>query len=78
MPAIVLATLNARFAHASLGLRYLRANLGELRGDSAIVEFVIGQRAEEVIERLLAHAPRVVGFGVYIWNVDETTRVVAR
>ncbi len=41
MPAIVLATLNARYAHASLGLRCLRANLGDLRDDSVILEFTI-------------------------------------
>jgi hypothetical protein len=77
MPSIVLATLNARYAHASLGLRCLRANLGALRADSAIVEFILGARTEEVIEKLLALAPRIVGFGVYIWNVEETTKIVA-
>jgi radical SAM superfamily enzyme YgiQ (UPF0313 family) len=77
MPSIVLATLNARYAHASLGLRCLRANLGELRDDSEIVEFVLGVRAEEAVERLLADAPRIVGFGVYVWNIAETTRIVA-
>lgn len=77
MPTIVLATINARYAHASLGLRYLRANLGPLREDSQIVEFVLGQKIEEMAERLLALGPRIVGFGVYIWNVEETTRLVA-
>jgi radical SAM superfamily enzyme YgiQ (UPF0313 family) len=77
MPAIVIATLNARYTHASLGLRYLRANLGALRQDSAIAEFVIGDDAKQVVEKMLAHAPRIVGFGVYIWNVDETTRIIA-
>jgi hypothetical protein len=77
MPAIVLATLNARYAHASLGLRCLRANLGELREDSEIVEFIVGSRAEEVVEQLMARCPRLVGFGVYIWNVEETARIVA-
>ncbi len=77
MPAIVLATLNARYAHASLGLRCLRANLGGLRDESEIVEFVVGGRTEEFVERLLARDPRIVGFGVYIWNVEETTRLVA-
>jgi radical SAM superfamily enzyme YgiQ (UPF0313 family) len=77
MPAIVLATLNARYAHASLGLRCLRANLGALRDEAEIVEFVLGARAEEVVERILARSPRVVGFGVYIWNAEETTRIVA-
>jgi radical SAM superfamily enzyme YgiQ (UPF0313 family) len=77
MPAIVLATINARYAHASLGLRYLRANLGALREQCAIVEFVLGQKTEEMAEQLLARAPRIVGLGVYIWNVEETTRLVA-
>ena len=78
MPAILLATLNARYAHASLGLRYLRANLGTLREDSAIREFVIGQKTEDIVEAILAQSPRILGFGVYIWNVEETTRVVAQ
>ena len=77
MPSIVLATLNARYAHAALGLRCLRANLGALREDSEIVEFVIGSHAEEVVEQVLARAPRIVGFGVYIWNVEETAKIVA-
>jgi len=76
VPSIVLTTLNARYAHASLGLRYLRANLGPLRADSTIVEFILGARTEEVVERLLALQPRVVGFGVFIWNVEETTKIV--
>ena len=74
---IVLSTLNARYAHASLGLRYLLANMGELKGQTSIQEFVIGAKTTEMVERLLAAEPRIVGFGVYIWNVEETTRVVA-
>jgi radical SAM superfamily enzyme YgiQ (UPF0313 family) len=77
MSAIVLTTLNARYSHASLGLRYLRANMGARREDTAIVEFVLGVKTEIAVEKLLALQPRVVGFGVYIWNVDETTRIVA-
>jgi radical SAM superfamily enzyme YgiQ (UPF0313 family) len=77
MPAIVLATLNARYSHASLGLRCLRANLGELRADSAIVEFTLRTPAQVVVERLLRQAPRIVGFGVYIWNVRHTEAVIA-
>ncbi len=78
MSDIVLTTLNARYVHASLGLRYLRANLGELHADAAIREFVIGQTPEDIAERLLADKPRIIGFGVYIWNVEETTRLVAQ
>jgi radical SAM superfamily enzyme YgiQ (UPF0313 family) len=74
---IILSTLNARYAHASLGLRYLLANMGPLQPQSIIQEFVIGAKTTEIVEKLLAQAPRVIGFGIYIWNVEETTRVVA-
>ena len=77
MTSIVLTTLNARYTHASMGLRCLRANLGELREDSVIDEFIIGGQTNEIVEKLLAHQPKLIGFGVYIWNVDETTKIVA-
>jgi radical SAM superfamily enzyme YgiQ (UPF0313 family) len=75
--SILLTTLNARYAHASLGLRYLLANMGELGGATRLQEFVIGAKTTEIVERILAHGPRIVGFGIYIWNVEESTRVVA-
>ena len=74
---ITLSTLNARYTHASLGLRYLLANMAELTEQTRIQEFVIGAKTTELVERLLAPQPRIIGFGVYIWNVEETTRVVA-
>jgi radical SAM superfamily enzyme YgiQ (UPF0313 family) len=76
---ILLSTLNARYAHASLGLRCLLANMGELQGITRLQEFVIGAKTADMVERLLASQPRprIIGFGVYIWNVEETERVVA-
>jgi hypothetical protein len=64
--SIVLSTLNARFAHASLGLRYLLANMQELTQQTELKEFVIGARTADVVEKLLAKQPRIIGFGVYI------------
>ncbi len=77
MPDILLATLNARYIHASLGLRYLFANLGAHQAAAEIVEFVITQRPIDIAETILARSPRIVGFGVYIWNVEETAKVIA-
>jgi radical SAM superfamily enzyme YgiQ (UPF0313 family) len=73
---VLLTTLNAKYIHASLGLRYLRANMGTLRERCVIREFTIQQRPQDIVEQLLALQPKVIGFGVYIWNVDETTRCV--
>ncbi|MEN8169319.1 MAG: DUF4080 domain-containing protein [Pseudomonadota bacterium] len=77
MSTILLTTLNARYSHASLGLRYLLANMGGLRQRSQLLEFTIKQRAIDIVEALLAHQPTIVGFGVYIWNSRETAEVVA-
>ncbi len=78
---ILLTTLNARYAHASLGLRYLLANMGELQEQTKIHEFVIGARSTDVVEKILAYRQPeqkfIVGFGVYIWNVVEITQIVA-
>ena len=77
MSEIVLTTLNAKYIHAAFGLRYLLANLGPLREKACIVEFDIKQRPLDVVETILAREPRIVGLGVYIWNVSEATEVVA-
>src|SRR5437870_8193201 len=77
MPDIVLTTLNAKYIHAAFGLRYLLANLGTLQPSACIVEFDINQRPIDIAEVLLARNPKIIGFGVYIWNVAPTTEVVA-
>jgi len=77
MPDIVLTTLNAKYVHPALGLRYLLANLGELRTRARLVEFDLNQRPLDVAEALLQPNPRIIGLGVYIWNVVLATQVVA-
>lgn len=77
MTSIVLTTLNARYIHASFALRYLQANLGDLEADSVIHEFTINDNLLDVLAAILSEAPQIVGFGVYIWNVDQTLRLIA-
>jgi len=77
MPDIILTTLNARYIHTAFGLRYLLANLGELRPQAQICEFTIHQRPLDIVEQLLALQPKIIGFGIYIWNVREVTDTVA-
>ncbi|MDP3636890.1 MAG: DUF4080 domain-containing protein [Azonexus sp.] len=88
LPSIILSTLNAKYIHASLGLRYLLANMarhgGEaLRAKTVLREFTIARPTPEIVETLLAElgeatdsVPQIIGFGVYIWNVTATTEVV--
>jgi radical SAM superfamily enzyme YgiQ (UPF0313 family) len=74
---IILTTLNAKYIHAAFGLRYLLANLGSLRSRAGLLEFDINQRPLDIAEVLLAQNPKIVGFGIYIWNVTPTTEVIA-
>jgi radical SAM superfamily enzyme YgiQ (UPF0313 family) len=80
-PAIVLATLNAKYIHASLGLRYLLANMARhggagLRERTVLREFTIARAPREIADELLALNPAIIGLGVYIWNVTQTCEVV--
>jgi radical SAM superfamily enzyme YgiQ (UPF0313 family) len=74
---ILLTTLNAKYIHAAFGLRYLMANLGPLQPRALLAEFDINQRPLDIAEGLLAQNPKIIGFGIYIWNVAPTTEVVA-
>ena len=85
-PSIVLATLNAKYIHAALGLRYLLANMGELRSATVMREFTVASAAQDVVDALLlaldapdradGAAVQIVGFGVYVWNVEPTLAVL--
>ncbi|MBI2947237.1 MAG: B12-binding domain-containing radical SAM protein, partial [Verrucomicrobia bacterium] len=77
MARIILTTLNAKYIHAAFGLRYLMANLGSLRTEARILEFDISQRPMDIVERLLAEEPTIVGMGVYIWNVAISMEVLS-
>lgn len=62
--------------HTAFGLRYLYANLGDLQSSARIEEFTIQQRPIDIAEKLLKQRPRIIGIGVYIWNVAEVTKTV--
>lgn len=73
---IILTTLNSRYMHSAFGLRYLYANLAELQSSACIEEFTIQQRPIDIVEKLLKYQPKIIGIGVYIWNISEVTKTV--
>ena len=74
---VILCTLNAKYIHASLGLRYLHANMGQLTSFTSIQEYTINLRVSDIAEKLLAVNPSIIGLGVYIWNVKQTTELAS-
>ncbi len=77
MTDILLTTLNAKYYHSSFGLRYLLANMGDLKDSTKLLEFTILQHSVEILDILLQEQPRIIGMGVYIWNIDQVTQLVA-
>ena len=74
---IILSTINARYSHTSFGLRYLYANLpANLQSMAEIVEFNLGEAIDVIAEKLLNKSPKIIGLGVYIWNIAEVTELV--
>ena len=73
---ILLTTLNARYAHSAIGLRYLYANLHEFQKNAHILEFSINDAMQSVAEQILDTKPDLVGIGVYIWNALEVSELV--
>jgi len=76
MKKIILTTLNSRFTHTSIALRYLFANLAELRDDALIQEFTINDAIQSIAQKLLSHKSQIIGIGVYIWNVKEVYELI--
>ena len=76
MSKIVLTTLNSRFPHTSIALRYLYANLHELKKEAEILEFVINSDIETIAEKILDKNPEIVGIGVYIWNAKDVENLI--
>ena len=73
---ILIAAINARHSHASLGARCLLANMGELRPQTELAEFTIQQSAAEIADAIAARAPRILGLGVYIWNAARVAELL--
>ena len=76
MNSIILTTLNAKYTHSAIGLRYLYSNLKELKSITAIQEYIITDNINEVAEKILFSKPSLVGVGVYIWNVLESYKLI--
>ena len=74
---ILLCTLNARYIHSALGLRYLKANMGELERDTQIMEFMINQQPIDIAETILAQNPSILGLGIYIWNITQSAELLS-
>ncbi|MDI2589622.1 B12-binding domain-containing radical SAM protein [Psychrobacillus sp. NEAU-3TGS] len=72
---IILTTLNAKFIHTNLALRCLKA-YAEPEYSPLLVEYTIKDPTFNIVADLYQKKPNIVGFSCYIWNIEETIKVI--
>ena len=72
----IITTLNAKYIHTSLSIRYLKA-YAEPDFSVQLAEYTIKDPIMNIVGDLHAKKPDVIGFSCYIWNIEETMKVVA-
>ncbi|UQW98211.1 B12-binding domain-containing radical SAM protein [Rummeliibacillus sp. G93] len=72
---IVLATLNAKYIHTNLAIRYLKA-YAQPDFNPVLAEYTIKDPTFNIVSDLYRKSPDILGFSCYIWNIEETIKVI--
>ena len=74
----LLVTLNAKYIHSSLALKYLKYYVEEhsdLKAD--ILEFSINNNILDMLREIYSYKPDIIGFACYIWNIEMTRQLIS-
>ncbi len=71
---VLLTTLNSKFIHSNLAIRYLKEVAKDV-ADIDLMEFTINQPIEQILSTIYKGNPDMVGFSTYIWNVNEVLEI---
>ncbi|SEN33235.1 Radical SAM superfamily enzyme YgiQ, UPF0313 family [Mesobacillus persicus] len=72
---IICATLNAKYIHTNIAIRYLKA-YAQPEFDITLAEYTIKDPIINIVTDLIQKKPQVIGFSCYIWNIEETIKVI--
>lgn len=71
---LMLTTLNSKFIHSCLSIRYLQGYVKDLM-DVEIREYTINQSIDDIAADIYKSCPDIIGFSTYIWNLTETLKI---
>ncbi|SMB79753.1 Radical SAM superfamily enzyme YgiQ, UPF0313 family [Desulfonispora thiosulfatigenes DSM 11270] len=74
---ILLTTLNTKYVHSSLALRYLEKYCKDYFSNIAIREYTINQGSDYILGEIYKGNYNVVCFSCYIWNITSILDLVA-
>jgi anaerobic magnesium-protoporphyrin IX monomethyl ester cyclase len=72
---VICCTLNAKYIHTNLAIRYLKAYASP-EFDIKLKEYTIKDPIMNIVTDLYQQKPTLIGFSCYIWNIEETIKVV--
>lgn len=72
---VILSTLNAKYIHTSLAIRLLKA-YSQHEFDIELTEYTIKDPVMNIVSDLFQRKPDMIGFSCYIWNIEETIKVI--
>lgn len=72
---IICSTLNAKYIHTNLAIRYLKSYAAP-EFNIKIKEYTIKDPVMNIVSDLIQQKPDVIGFSCYIWNIEETIKVI--
>lgn len=71
---VILTTLNSKFIHSCLSIRYLQGYVKDLI-EVEIKEYTINQSIDYIASEIYKMNPDMIGFSTYIWNLTETLQI---
>lgn len=74
---VLLSTLNAKYIHSSLALRYLAAFCQRSGHDVTVREYTINNGLLEILSDIYTCQVRVIGLACYIWNIEATLQLAS-
>lgn len=67
---VLLLTLDSKFIHANLAVRYLKKICKNDDFDIEIKEFTINQKQEYILYEIFSADPQIIAFSSYVWNIE--------
>ncbi|SHH24580.1 B12-binding domain-containing radical SAM protein [Tepidibacter thalassicus] len=71
---ILLTTLNSKFIHTNLAIRYLNSFCKDL-ADIEVEEYTINNSIDYILKEIYKKNADLVVFSTYIWNVEDTLKI---
>ena len=72
---LVLTTLNAKFIHSSIALKYLEVACRPICPEVVCKEYTINNELLTILSDIYKERPTIVGMACYIWNIDMTLQL---